>query len=149
MLPNIELIKQNNINWLLMKNSDLVTSYIKKGKNLSNDEITICSAFLQNSKNPIVIDVGANIGAFTIEVAKLLLKYNGKVYSFEPQRIIFQSLCANIFINQLDNVYSYNVALGNKKEKIEIPELDLFQSKNIQRWKWTIFTYRSAKCYGR
>ena len=131
MLPTIELIKRNNFNWLLMKNSDLITSCIRKGKNLSKDEIIICSASLHNLKNPIVIDVGANIGTFTIEVAKLLMKHHGKIYSFEPQRIIFQSLCANIFINQLDNVYSYNVALGNKKEKIEIPELDLFQSKNI------------------
>lgn len=65
-------------------------------------------------ENSIVIDIGANIGAWTIELAK---KRGVKVYSFEPQRLIFQQLCGNIAINKLENVYTYQLALGTKEEK--------------------------------
>ena len=60
-----------------------------------------------------IIDIGANNGHFTVEFAQYVGD-NGKVHSFEPQRIIFQQLCGNVFLNGLDNVYTYNVALGDK-----------------------------------
>jgi FkbM family methyltransferase len=60
-----------------------------------------------------IIDVGANNGHFTVEFAQYVGD-TGKVHSFEPQRIIFQQLCGNVFLNGLDNVHTYNVALGDK-----------------------------------
>ncbi len=70
-----------------------------------------------------VIDVGANNGHFTIEFADLVGE-GGRVYAFEPQRIIYQQLCGNVFMNGLDNVYAYNVALGDQEGKtnIEVPD---------------------------
>ena len=77
-----------------------------------------------------MIDAGANIGGFTVPIAQAL-KSNGRVFCFEPQRIVFQQLCANIFINELDNVFVHNVALGDVSGTIEIPELDFHSSANV------------------
>ena len=41
----------------------------------------------------IVVEVGAHIGSHTIHLAKLVGPA-GTVYAFEPQRIIFQIMCA-------------------------------------------------------
>lgn len=66
-----------------------------------------------------VIDVGANIGAHTIWMAK----HAQKVYAFEVQRLVFQILCANIAMNDLKNVWAYHAALGEKAGKVGVPQL--------------------------
>ncbi len=70
-----------------------------------------------------IIDVGANNGHFTVEFAHLVGDV-GKVFSFEPQRIIFQQLCANIFLNGLDNVYPVQAAIGNQSGVIQVEKPD-------------------------
>jgi FkbM family methyltransferase len=69
-----------------------------------------------------IIDIGGNNGSFAIDFAHLVGD-NGKVFTFEPQRIIFQQLCCNLFLNGITNVYAKNIAIGDKNEivKIEIP----------------------------
>jgi FkbM family methyltransferase len=49
----------------------------------------------------VVVDVGAYLGQFTLEAARLL-KGNGKVYSFEPNPHCFIWLRENIILNQLN-----------------------------------------------
>lgn len=77
-----------------------------------------------------VIDVGANNGQFTIEFANLVGD-SGKVYSFEPQRIIFQQLCGNVFMNGFDNVYAHHLAIGDKNEDVCIEVPDYFSNEKV------------------
>lgn len=71
----------------------------------------------------IVVDAGANIGAFTVPLAKKVGPH-GRVHSFEPQRIINQRLTANVVLNDLENVDIYFSALGNHTGFIEVPILN-------------------------
>lgn len=130
MLPELEFIKTKENNWVLLKSPDHISEYIKKNGFWGQKETIIAKAFVLNKKNVNILDIGANIGGFTLPMAKFISKNNGKVFSFEPQRIIFQQLCANIILNRLDNVFTYNFALGDKVQKINIPELDLWRSEN-------------------
>ena len=66
-----------------------------------------------------VIEIGSNNGHFTLEFADFVGDL-GKVYAFEPQRIIFQQLCCNIFLNGFDNVYAYDIAIGNESGFIDL-----------------------------
>ena len=59
-----------------------------------------------------IVDIGANNGNFAVDFSHLVGD-TGKVHCFEPQRIIYYQLCANIFLNGLDNVYCHNVAIGD------------------------------------
>lgn len=65
-------------------------------------------------KEGIFIDVGANIGKYSIIVGKELNNF-GKVLSFEPMRENFEILEKNIKLNNLNNVLSFELALGNKE----------------------------------
>lgn len=76
----------------------------------------------------VVLDIGANIGACTIPLAQMVGP-QGKVYAFEPQRIIFQVLCGNVALNNILNVYTKNVCVGEKKDKIKIG--DMFLDPNV------------------
>lgn len=79
----------------------------------------------------MVIDIGANLGTYSIPIAIDIQKYRGKVIYFEPQRIIYYQLCANIFLNWLENYFAHNQAVGNHDENIEIPEIDYIGNHNI------------------
>lgn len=57
-----------------------------------------------------VIDVGANIGAFTIVAARAAS--SGRVYAVEPSSANFVLLNENVRLNQLENVKTLNLALS-------------------------------------
>jgi FkbM family methyltransferase len=78
----------------------------------------------------IVLDVGANIGAHTLFLANAVGR-QGKVYAFEPQRIVFQTLCANMALNSVTNAYCYHVAVGDRPGSILVPALNYEVPENF------------------
>jgi len=71
----------------------------------------------------VVLDVGAHIGTHTIFFANKVGP-EGWVFAFEPQRIPFQTLCANVTLNALTNVTALQKAAGAAHGQIAVPELD-------------------------
>ena len=59
----------------------------------------------------LVVEVGANVGAHTVELSRLAGP-DGEVHAFEPQRIVFQTLCANLALNNCANVFARQAAVG-------------------------------------
>ncbi|SUS07992.1 conserved hypothetical protein [uncultured Defluviicoccus sp.] len=57
-------------------------------------------------------DIGANIGLYSIAMAKLLKDGGGKVIAFEPEPRSALRLKQNLALNQIDNVFLEPVALG-------------------------------------
>ncbi|MCW1949203.1 MAG: FkbM family methyltransferase [Candidatus Shapirobacteria bacterium] len=66
-----------------------------------------------------VVDVGANIGYYTVLLADKVGK-NGKVYAFEPDKINFEILTKNIKENNLKNVVAINAAVGSKEGELKL-----------------------------
>jgi len=60
-----------------------------------------------------VVDIGANIGYYTLIAAKLVGN-SGKVYAFEPEPDNYKLLCKNIEINGYTNIIPVNKAVSNK-----------------------------------
>jgi FkbM family methyltransferase len=60
-----------------------------------------------------VIECGANIGVYSVPIAKKIGR-SGHLYCFEPFRLIFQILTANIALNGIANVYTFNVGASNE-----------------------------------
>lgn len=81
--------------------------------------------------NPVILDIGANIGVHSVNLAESVSHLNGTILSFEPQRIVFQMLCANLAINSIDNVYAFNKAVGSENILIKIPTIDYYQNASI------------------
>lgn len=69
----------------------------------------------------VVVEVGANIGAHTVQLANLVP--NGVVHAFEPQRIVFQALCANVALNQCQNVFAYQEGVSDFIGEMMAPAL--------------------------
>lgn len=71
----------------------------------------------------VVVEAGANIGAHTVGMSQLVGRA-GKVLAFEPQRLVFQTLCGNLALNGCLNVYAYQQALGAVESQIAVPAPD-------------------------
>ena len=70
-------------------------------------------------KEGTFIDVGANIGKYTLIIGNRL-KNIGKVISIEPEKRNFSVLKKNVEINKLNNIILENVALSNKNSVVKL-----------------------------
>jgi len=67
----------------------------------------------------IVIDVGANIGYYTI-ICSELVGFNGHVYAFEPTQHFGQVLNENLSLNKISNVSVCDYGLSNEAANVTI-----------------------------
>jgi len=66
----------------------------------------------------VIIDAGANIGAFTIAIA---MGYPARtIISFEPEESNFHTLVKNIDLNSFKNVTAYQKAIAGKGGEVEL-----------------------------
>ncbi len=131
MLPRISLVEGKDAKYLLFSTKDLISNTIFQTGKWEEHIQAISKLFLTACESPILLDIGANIGAYSIPLAKSIEKIGGKVIAFEPQRIVYYQLCANIILNRLDNYYAFNDAVGEKPCDINIPEFDYELNANI------------------
>jgi FkbM family methyltransferase len=78
----------------------------------------------------LVVEVGANIGGHTVQLARAV-GHEGEVHAFEPQRIVFQTLCANLALNQITNVYARQMAVGAAAGEAVVPASDPSVRRNF------------------
>jgi FkbM family methyltransferase len=97
--------------------------------NTSTVEAQTAYDCLRDRTEPVIFDIGANIGTFTTWMTTAFPR--GKIYSFEPQRLVFQMLCGNLAINNFDNCYAYNLGLGSANTRIEIQEPDYYKREDF------------------
>jgi FkbM family methyltransferase len=74
--------------------------------------------------NPVVVDVGANIGFVCIPVANAIRDKNGIVHAFEVQRMLYYALCGTVALNDFENIRVYHLGLGNASGVLKIPSVD-------------------------
>lgn len=96
----------------------------------------------------VVVEVGANIGAHTVHLAKLV-GAGGTVFAFEPQRVIFQILCANVALNALFNVHTYHAGLGSETGTLKVPPLiRLIEELGYSMYWHTPYLYNPDNHFG-
>lgn len=110
----------NNPNWKLFNVEEFlfvghINDYNKtfeSGMLLERMILNISREYIDPTKN--IIDIGANIGNHTVVYSNFT---NGTVYSFEPQKEIYDILNENIKINKCDNVKAFNFGISDREDK--------------------------------
>ena len=77
-----------------------------------------------------VVDVGANIGTHTLAFARLVGRA-GRVFAFEPQRMMVQVLAANVALNSLTNVHTYHLGVGAEDGALWLADIDYLREGNF------------------
>ena len=114
--------------WLLFDGPDYISEHLARNEFFEANVISACIDLLGKSSPGIVLDIGANLGSFVVPVSKCV---DHEFICFEPQRVIFYQLCANLLLNRLDKVKANNYALGNKEEIIDIAVPQYNSERNI------------------
>jgi FkbM family methyltransferase len=78
----------------------------------------------------VAVEAGANVGAHTLLLSRLVGP-RGRVYAFEPQRVVFQILCGNLALSGCLNVDCRAVALGHQPGQLHVPLIDYQQENNF------------------
>ena len=109
----------------------IVNQYCKfQGEALETTKRTHIESELENMykivdslpDDAVIIDGGANIGFVTVPLARR--KPTAKIISFEAQRRLFYALAGTVAINDLYNVFVYNIALGNEFGVAKMPDIN-------------------------
>lgn len=75
-------------------------------------------------ENCVIVDAGANVGAFCVPMAIAAEKRKGTVYAFEVQKKLYRALCGTAVLNDFDNLELYNVGLGSIETTLKIPKVN-------------------------
>lgn len=112
-----------------------ITIHTRKGS--TTDEVVVDEIFKQNvyhlrddmiTDSGVVIDLGANIGAFTIEILRRA-KHNGKpvtIYAIEPEpsnlEMLYKNIQANQHIIEDSKVIVVPLAIGGEAGTVKISD---------------------------
>jgi len=105
----------DNLKFICYLNEHMSSQIFWKGS-YSTSQLRFLNKVLKSDM--VFIDIGANHGEFTLFVAKRVPK--GKVIAFEPVSKLYKKLQENIAINNLQNIETYQIGIGSKKEKLKI-----------------------------
>ena len=76
-----------------------------------------------------VLDVGANIGTHTLILSKIANA--GRVFSIEPQSLIYSILQNNLLLNNCSNIHAYRFAVSDLDNEVLTMEPFSFMGENI------------------
>jgi len=74
--------------------------------------------FFSMKENDIVVDVGANVGLFSLKASKVVGEH-GIIVAFEPEKNNYKMLRRNLGINKCRNVIPINAAVSNFNGKAD------------------------------
>jgi len=100
----INAFHTNTLKYALFPKDNAVTSSIIHGWQYEWYMFDFLNRNQIDCEGKDIIDIGSNNGNFAVDFAHLVGDH-GRVFCFEPQRIIYYQLCTNVFLNGLDNVY--------------------------------------------
>jgi len=99
--------------FVLSDANDCIPSYIRHNGHWELDLVNDALKYIDVNKPGIVLDIGANIGVWSVYLSK---HKNLNIHSFEPYLPTYYNLCSNLLLNKAFNCKSHRCALGNMDE---------------------------------
>lgn len=117
-VKSIKLKIVSNINIIVPDSYKYMTTYVlAEQKDWFEDEMCFIRNFIKPEMN--CIDIGANHGVYTLNMAKCL-ENTGHIWSFEPTKLTYNYLESSIKSNQFENITAINKGLSNKQGKAKL-----------------------------
>lgn len=101
-------------------NDDAFCNEMKKGKMFEQDLI-IHNLLQYITKSSVILDIGGHIGSHSILYSKF--NSNCQIYTFEPQKKIYELLNENIIKNNCKNIKTFNNAVGHMKGPFKLSSM--------------------------
>jgi FkbM family methyltransferase len=95
------------------------------------DIVMLTDLAQQCGEGAVCVDIGANLGLFSLAWGRALEELGGKVICMEGQRVLAYMICGSVILNNLENVHVHNVCVGGEMGQIPIPQYDYSRSANF------------------
>jgi FkbM family methyltransferase len=104
----------NGIKYIIRNRSDVIEQHLMNGNQWNNDIIDIIKTYISQKNLQHFLNVGSHIGTVSLPISLCIQKVSA-VEAYPPT---YKHLCENILVNKIQNVDTYNIALGNSNEEI-------------------------------
>ena len=104
----------NDIKYLIKNKNDLIESTLLKGIQWNNEIVLIIGHFIKKYKLKHFVNVGSHIGTVVLPISKYIIKATA-IESFPPT---FKHFIENMNLNKIKNIDTYNLALGDRDDKV-------------------------------
>lgn len=95
------------------------------GQSFSHADIAFfCDVAKMLGEGTVFMDVGSNVGFYSLALGRTLKPLNGEVIAIEGQRIIAYMLMGSVALNSMENVKVHNWVLGKEPGQMFIPQYD-------------------------
>lgn len=131
MLPQANIIDCKEARYILFNTNDAISMTLYKSGQWEEQLLMLSRFFIDGTDAPVILDIGANLGAYSIPLAKSIQPKGGVIYGYEPQKTVYYQLCGNIVLNRLDNYEALNCAVGEESGFIDIPSIDYDEHHNV------------------
>lgn len=121
---------------LTIRPQNHIESYVYLNKIWEPHLVDLMAGYL-NDPNVAFVDVGANIGATSIPLAKHFKHV--KFFLFEPHPLLFKDLENNVSFNKLTNIESHNIGITNRGDTF----LPFYAQKNATNFGLSSFTHNN------
>lgn len=128
---NCQLFTVDNAQYLLTNGPDHISQCLRNGQVWEPQTLAISQLLIEGIHAPKLIDIGANLGAWSIPMGHYIRDAGGEIHAWEPQRQVYYQLCANLFVNNLTHCFAHHHAIGDYLGEIDVPVLDVMQDINL------------------
>jgi FkbM family methyltransferase len=122
----------NGIKYVIYNKQDYIEKVLLNGNQWNEKILTIIKLYILNKNLFHFLNVGSHIGTMSLPVS---LDIN-KVTAIEAYPDTYKHLCENIKLNNISNVETFNLAVGNSEEDIYFMGMEnICPIQRIQRVK--------------
>lgn len=113
--PRYQVVRRHGVN-LLLDSRNWIDTRLLIGQPYEDQQIASCANLIRENEISAFLDVGANIGLYSVFVSHLAP--SAEVHAFEPVTRNYHQLCANLLINGLSGrVQPHCIALSDRDER--------------------------------
>jgi len=109
MLPDYQILETESGRYLTLRTDTVISAQLRTRGSFELHLSKIAEAVFRLRGGGALVDIGANIGTFSVPVARAT---GCEVHAFEAQRVISQVLSANFILNRISNGHVHHVMLG-------------------------------------
>lgn len=110
----------SGIKYIIYNKQDAIQQVLLNGKQWNQEIINIIKLYLLEKKLTHFLNIGSHIGSVCLPVSL----YFNKVTAIEAYPDTYNHLCENIQLNNIKNVHTINVAVGNSEEDVYFMSTD-------------------------
>ena len=113
-MDQLTTVNINNIKYIIKNKNDLIENTLFRGIQWNNEIVLLIGYWIKKYKLQHFLNIGCHIGTVSLPIAR----YIKKVTAIEPFPPTFNHFLEHIKINDLKNIETFNLALGDKEDNV-------------------------------